>query len=56
MLFYVRVGTRSSCAPRRAAGRLSTARLEDDGNGWTIVTTPAPGLYVFDGDFTRPLR
>ena len=55
--FYVRVRySKFLGATAGAAGAKSSARLKDDGNGWTIVTTPAPGVYVFDGDFTRPLR
>ena len=56
--FYVRVRySKFLGATRRARPAPSPrARLNDDGNGWTVVTTPAPGVYVFDGDFTRPLR
>lgn len=39
--------------PGRAA---ITARVVDDGLGWTTVTTPKPGTYTLYGDVTRPLR
>lgn len=29
----------------------NTARVADDGFGWTVVTTEAPGRYVFNGSF-----
>ena len=28
-----------------------TAKIADDGFGWTVVTTAAPGRYVFNGSF-----
>lgn len=36
-------------------GRVSGA-VRDDGTGWTVLTTPRPGVYVLHGDLTRPLR
>lgn len=33
-----------------------TAVIADDGTGWTIVTTLAPGTYVLRGEVTHPLR
>ncbi len=55
--FYVRVRySKFLGATATAAGTQTVATLADDGNGWTIVTTSAPGVYTFDGAFTRPLR
>lgn len=40
-----------------AAGKAGTAaKVEDDGLGWTTVTTRTPGTYTLHGDLTRPLR
>ena len=39
------------------AGRAnSAATVEDDGLGWTTVTTRRAGTYTLHGDVTRPLR
>ena len=39
------------------AGRTGTAaKVQDDGLGWTSVTTRVPGTYTLHGDLTRPLR
>jgi hypothetical protein len=28
--------------------------IADDGTGWTIVSTPAPGVYVLTGKLSQP--
>ena len=59
--FYIRVRYSkflNATAHLREAGGATvetSATLADDSNGWTIVTTPAPGTYVVNGDFTRRL-
>ena len=43
-------------ATAKSTANSETATLENDGHGWTIMTAPARGVYVLDGDLTRPLR
>ncbi len=59
--FYVRVryskflGATAHFRDTGGAHVTTTARLADDGNGWTVVTTYVAGVYVFDGNVTRRL-
>ena len=37
-------------------GGTHRAEVSDDGTGWTVVTTHAPGMYVLSGDIGNRLR
>lgn len=50
-LRYSKFLTAASADSRRSGGT-----VRDDGTGWTVLTTPRPGVYVLRGDLTRPLR
>jgi hypothetical protein len=34
----------------------TVAKIADDGSGWVLVTTPEPGMYVFQGTLTGLFR
>ncbi|MDT4923318.1 MAG: hypothetical protein QOG01_1031 [Pseudonocardiales bacterium] len=52
--FHVRVRYSKFLGASTEEATPTSAVIADDGTGWTIVSTPAPGVYVLTGKLSQP--
>jgi len=53
--FSIRVRYSNFLGLANKDGKKKKGTVSDDGSGWTVLRTPAPGTYVLSGSVTRPL-